>query len=182
MKLYWFLGFVFCIISCLPVDNDDCNIEPFNTQELLQLRDSLGIKSGRKFRKFDMSALTPIEFLRYLSSVKAFEELGELKTKGYLDETLFIPYRMPTKIKEGWINRKEQIELMELICSKKPAIPVMSNDAASFPEELSTVGIEALHLRYYSEGNECAFLSNKDFCLLEEQDSLVIAYKLKFSK
>ena len=62
-----------------------------------------------------------------------------------------------------------------------PAIPVTSDNAASFPEELSTVGIEALHLIYYSEGNECAYLSNKNFCPLSKQDSMVNVYKLKYS-
>ncbi len=49
----------------------------------------------------------------------------------------------------------------------------MNKNAASLPTSFSTVGIEAMHLIHYSLGNEAANVSNRDYCQIENQDSLV---------
>lgn len=171
--------FVIIIYSCYTKDN--CHIEPFGKEQISKVRDSLGIISSTQFKRYDLSRIAPLTFIRYLSSVEVFEELNELKVAGYEGKIMIIPFMLEPKIREGWVNEYDKKELLKLICSKQSAVPTMNRNAASLPEELSTVGIEAMHLLYYAEGGESAYVSTRAFCPLEKQDSMIIEYLKKYN-
>jgi hypothetical protein len=179
MRLSIFLISVFVISSCYS-DKDNCRIPPFSREEISKIRDSLGIISSTRFKRYDLTKIAPLTFIRYLSSVEVFEELNELEVTSYRGNPLITPFFLEPEIKASWIDQNSKNELFKLICSKQPAVPTMNRNASSLPNELSTVGIEVMHLLHYSEGNESAYVSNRAFCTLEKQDSMVLEFWRKY--
>jgi hypothetical protein len=153
-KCFFFFLVVLSIYNC----NNNCKISPFTTDEIIEFRKTQGENSKFQVGKYDIIGVDPVLFIRYLASVGAFSELDELRVDAYSEDRIFYnPYFIPSSIPKKWINDEERKQLMKLICSKQPAIPTMNKRASSLPYELSTVGIEAMHLIHYSLGNEAAF-------------------------
>ena len=166
------------LFGCYP--DKVCNVEPLTKNEVLNFRDSLGIISSTRFKRYDITKVKPLTFIRYLSSVDVFQEINQLEIKGFQGKINYTPFMLEPKVKRGWVNEESKAELIRLICSKQPAVPTMNRNAASLPDKLSTVGIEAMHLLYYSEGNEAVYVSNRAFCTLEKQDSMIVEYLKKY--
>lgn len=168
--------FLFLVAFFLIMCRDECSdeiVKPYNREEILIVHGTSEPKTRRQDIVHDLSEKKIMDLMRYLVSVDAFDEMGELSFTNPFGETYYIPYALPPQIKEGYIEKDDILKLSQLICLKQPAVPTMNFKASSPPKRLSTIGIEAMHLINYAYGNEAAYVSNVDFCPNEKQDSMV---------
>ena len=176
----YLLTYLLILLSLSGCLKEECFVESLSRDEVFEFRDSLGIKSSKTFRRSDLTNINSVTFIRYLSSVKVFRELNELEVKSFDGKIVYTPFLLEPNISREWITEIDKSELLKIICSKQSSLPTINRNAATLPDQLSTVGIEAMHLLNYGEGNEASYLSNYKFCPPEKQDSMVEVYRKRY--